>query len=68
MASGPAGAPPPGIRDLIQYSNCVARKDRDPATFQNDFNTWSGAGYLMNIIMGYRNDFEHNYGGYWVKD
>jgi hypothetical protein len=56
------------IWDSTQYNNWVARHDRDATTFQNDFNTWSGAGYLMNIITGYRNGFEHNFAGYWVKD
>jgi len=56
------------IWDSTQYNNWVARHDRDAGTFQNDFNTWSNAGYLMNIITGYRNGFEHNFAGYWVKD
>ncbi len=46
-------------------SSWVARHDLNSAQFQNEFDTWTGAGFTTRFITGYERNNVANFGAFW---
>ncbi len=56
------------IWNSVQPSSWVARHDLTSAQFQNEFDTWTGAGFVTRMITGYDNGAgSHRFAGYWTN-
>ena len=56
------------IWNSVQPTSWVARHDLTSAQFQNEFNTWTGAGFVTRMITGYDNGAgSHRFAGYWTN-
>ena len=45
----------------------VARHDRTSAQYQSDYNTWSGAGYVVKFVTGFDNGGTAKYSAVWTN-